>query len=454
MVKDGGEPLNNDHLALGRYFGVPVHVSAGCSIGQQVTRDEMHDRRDCAFTILAVLLAVCLAFVPAWPSIAASAEQSDQRVPGQWALDSVTLRLAFPEADRFGGLEGEPPAVPAYKGGELAGYVFSTRQVVQSTGYSAKPLDIAVGLGLDGIVTGAVIVEQHEPVLVIGVSEADLSDFVEQYRGMDIREPFRVKRWAGRSENSVDAVSGATISSVVMNDAILRSARGVAASRGLLGSLQSGLDTQSYKPTGWSGLLADDSVQRRTIRVGEAVQAMTDSGGALFAPGVPEPDADESYLEIFLALATPPQIGRNLLGERDYNRLMAELSAGDQVIFVAGQGLYSFKGHRYRKTGEFDRIQLVQGARTFKLKRDDHEGREALKAEGAPDLREIALFILRQKDGFDPLKPWRLQLLVSGQGQDGGQGFAVFDAAYSLPGTLSEGKPHGTGGLPGHAPMA
>ena len=39
----------------------------------------------------------------------------------------------------------------------------------------------------------------------------------------------------------------------------------------------------------------------------------------------------------------------------------AEGSKTALTLFVAGQGLYSFKGTAYRRSGVFERIQLVQG---------------------------------------------------------------------------------------------
>jgi transcriptional regulator of nitric oxide reductase len=78
------------------------------------------------------------------------------------------LEQAMPGATRIGEATGNPAAAPAYRDGELIGYVFHSREVVQSVGYSGKPLDVLVGLDLDARITGATILEQHEPILVIG----------------------------------------------------------------------------------------------------------------------------------------------------------------------------------------------------------------------------------------------------------------------------------------------
>jgi transcriptional regulator of nitric oxide reductase/ferredoxin len=304
--------------------------------------------------------------------------------------------------------------------------------VVRSRGYSAMPLDILIGMDLAGIIRGAVIAEHHEPILIIGVKDADLSAFVEQYHGRDVREAARLEP-ASRGRGGLDAVSGATISSLVINDAIIRSARSVARSRGLIGGTSERLKFGDFEPAGWQELLDEGSLRRLRVSVGEARRAIQQGGGRLFAEGVPPPSDDATFLELFAGLATPARVGRNLIGERRYAALFGDLASDDQLIFVAGRGLYSFKGRNYRRSGVFDRLELVQGNKTFRLQADDHQGFEQLAIADGLDLREMALFTLPGERGFDPARAWRLRLLVKGVETDGVTPFALFDLPYSLP---------------------
>ena len=169
---------------------------------------------------------------------------------GTDGLPDAEMRQAFPGGQAFGPLEGAPPAAAVHKDGQLAGYVFSSRQTVHSTGYSAKPLDVIVGLDLNGVITGVAIAEHHEPILVIGVTDEDLDAFAAQYVGIDIRDPIRLS--SSRRDGGLDAVSGATISSLVMNDAVLRSSRAVAVGRGLLGGGGSALRFDVFAPATWA----------------------------------------------------------------------------------------------------------------------------------------------------------------------------------------------------------
>jgi len=349
-----------------------------------------------------------------------------------WATsETAPFASVFPEATRFGPFEGTPPAAPAYSGENLAGYVFHTRDVVASSGFSGKPLDLLVGLDLEGRITGARVLEQNEPILVIGVEPAALDAFVAQYRGLDVREPLRVERRGGGGPGSVDAVSGATISSVVFNDAILRAARAVGRSRGLFGG--GAADFHSFAAASWAELLDEGSLVRRVVTVSEAVDLLAEQGARLFPEGAAVPEATAPFLDLTLGLATPARVGRNLVGERLYNRVMGQLSEGDQVIFVAARGLYSFKGTAWVRDGVFDRIQIVQGEHTLRLRKEDHTRIDKLALEDAPELRELAFFSLAKDSGFDPLAPWRLEVSIAGARDGGGEAIAILAFDYSLP---------------------
>jgi transcriptional regulator of nitric oxide reductase len=75
-----------------------------------------------------------------------------------------------------------------------------------------------VGLDAAGVLTGIVIVDHHEPY---GYFSIDLPRFPAQFKGKDIRDPFRVG-------NDIDAISRATITITSATRAIKNSARRVA----------------------------------------------------------------------------------------------------------------------------------------------------------------------------------------------------------------------------------
>lgn len=348
-------------------------------------------------------------------------------------IDLTAARAVVPEATAIGAFAGTPPSAPAFVEDRVVAYLFRTRQVIASKGYSGKPLDILVGLGLDGRITGAKILEHQEPILVIGVSDADLTRFVQQYRGRDIRNPIRLQRGGPIGDDTVSAVSGATISSIVLNDAIFRSARVVARNRKILATAGSAVDIDRFAPATWPDLLADGSIQRLTVTIGEIRDKFAQRSRRYFPEGVAPPEPGETFLDLYAGLATPAQIGRNLIGDHAYNRIMAQRAPGDQIVFIGGRGLYSYKGTGYRQHGTFDRFQIVQDEKTITLRSADHIRIDRLTIAGQPDLRESSFFVLREATGFRANAPWRLDIAVRTASDNGKMPAVLFSLRYALP---------------------
>jgi len=352
------------------------------------------------------------------------------------ALKSHPLAQVFPGADRVGAVAGAPPAAPIFKKGRLVGYVFLTSEVVASVGYSGKPVKILAGLNLEGKITGAAVYQHQEPILVLGIPDRALTDFIEQYRGMDIRRRVRLDRVGTQGEPAVAKVSGASITSLVFSDSILRSARLVARARGVIsgpGPGGGGIDLDGFRQSDWPGLVQAGALGRLRLTNAQVSGA--------FADAKPDParDPDKVFIDLYAGLATPAAIGQNLLGFAAYNALRQKLEPGAHALFAAAGGFYSFRGYSYRRTGVFERLQLVQGERTIRLTREMHRAVEKLSIAGAPGLREQSLFLINPATGFDGAKPWRLEVLVARDGADGKTQYAGFPLSYDLPAAYRTG---------------
>lgn len=149
---------------------------------------------------------------------------------GQSSTYVTTGRLesVFPEADRFGDKEGDPPVYRAYRvdpatGEEtLLGFAFLTEDLPpEREGYDA-PIRTLVGMDLEGILTGIRVMSYRESL------RGSRGDFLGrpgvqgQFRGKSIRDPFRVRQ-------DVRNVTGATITTRAMALGIRNAARRVAA---------------------------------------------------------------------------------------------------------------------------------------------------------------------------------------------------------------------------------
>ena len=351
-------------------------------------------------------------------------------------LQPATLPEVFPGADRAGPIQGDPPAAAAYKGDQLLGYVFLNSDIVNSTGYSGKPIRILVGIGLNGRIVGAKLVEHHEPIVLIGIPAAKLTAFIHGYVGQKAGEPLQPPTGGAQ----VDIISGATVTTMVIGDSITRSANRIAESRGLgvarpapAPAVVRRIDPDMSSIESWQALLGDGSVRRLALSVDQANAAFVKSDSPLAAEH-PEPGpGNDTFIDLYIAEVSVPGIGRSLLGDVGYQALKDRLRPGQQAILVGGTGRYSFKGSGYVRGGIFDRIELVQGENIIRFHDHDHERLGDLHAEGAPRLPEIGLFTIPPDERFGPVVPWRLVLLVQRAIGARDKAFLNFDLGYELP---------------------
>ncbi|MCB1437315.1 MAG: regulatory protein NosR [Rhodobiaceae bacterium] len=349
---------------------------------------------------------------------AAELSPSELRPLAARLFDSPPLQITV------GPVKGEPPAQGVFRNGHLIGYLASTWTIARSVGYSGKPIDILVAVDGKGVLRGAHMVAQSEPVLILGISHEDLAGFVSAFSGLDLKAP--LKGADGAQVSGIpQSFSGATVSSAVMRGAILRTARAIASSRGIIaGTATQSLAPATFSKASWDDLIEEGAIARRHITVGEAnqalgVEAQSDDGG--------------TFVELFATLLTPPRIGQNLLGPIAYSELAAGLGPDDHAILVAGNGLYSFKGTSYRKSGTFDRIELIQGTQTIRLGAANYRNVRQLGIAGAPALREIGQFVIPGNSGFKPAEPWQINLIATRDLAGGAVAVAEFALPFRLP---------------------
>jgi len=322
------------------------------------------------------------------------------------AADLTIAAQFFPaaEAPAVEAPTGSPPSAPIRdRDGRTVGYAFSTRDVTGSVGYSGRPIDIVAAVSPDGIVAGAVIVAHEEPILVIGIPREALAAYVSAFRGFDVWKG--TLRAAGGSAGGPRGVAGASVTSAVIRDAIVRSARAVLRARSVTAESigKPRIQRESARRASWPALVEEGSIRRLTVTRGDAARRL----------GTADAEPDKVFIDLWLALATPSAVGESLLGQRDYEHEVARLGPDDDLILIAASGLYSFKGTDWRRTGVFERIEIVQADRTIRLRADDHVRVDRLRTAGTPELREIGLFRIARTSGFDATAPFRLDLTLA-----------------------------------------
>jgi len=351
-------------------------------------------------------------------------------------LDDVGAGDIVPGADAFGAMRDDVPVVPVLKGGETVAWAFLTSDFAGTTGYSGKPIHVVAAIDPDAVMTGAVLVEHSEPIVLIGIPESKMRAVIEGYTGLDLK----AEAAEAGTAHELDIISGATVTVMVIDDSLVRGGLKVARALGLGGLspvAQAGPERELKDGAGelrdWQALSGDGSVRGLTLDVGQINRGFEQSGDQRAAERPEKGPPDDVFIDMRAALVSVPTIGRSLLSENDYENLREWLGEGEHAILIAGRGRYSFKGSGYVRGGIFDRIQLIQGDSSVRFFDRDHRRLGEIAADGAPSFTELDLFRIPADSGFDPAEPWRLQLLVQRAVGAIEKTFITYDLGYRLP---------------------
>jgi transcriptional regulator of nitric oxide reductase/NAD-dependent dihydropyrimidine dehydrogenase PreA subunit len=363
---------------------------------------------------------VCIALIALVFASPAIAEQGKLRE----RLTPEVMAVVYPGAERLGMEEGSPPAIAVFKGDQIVAYVFSTLDIIAAPGYSTTPFDVIAGVDLSGRITGAKVVFHQESMIVHDrVRQRQIDTLLAREAGRPLR--------GGTNALPPDYVDGATISARAMRAAVLTTARLVLRAHAARTAVTAPtavttvtaastaetvptLDLESFSIKSWDDLLAGGAVVRRRVTSGEVATALTNAGAAAVKLDWPLGTGDDLYIEFMTALVTPPAIGGNLLGLLKFEDYKRELPRGAQAIYVASNGPYDFLGTKYFRESEgnrFDRLRVIQDGKTFGFVQRDYSYATPIQGQ-----QVTGLFALPANSGFNPLKPWRLDILINSAG--------------------------------------
>lgn len=361
-------------------------------------------------------------------------------------LEKGRIALAFPQAGTITEPEGEFQIRQILSGDELLGYAYQTIDVVDIPAYSGKPINLQVVLDPQGVIKDAYVLKHEEPILLIGIPEQKLHDFAAEYAGISVEQRVVIGRSKDEAAVTIDAVSGATVTVMVLNEAVMRSAHQVAVSLGLVKEHSQTKNKPAivlmdeYQKASWTTLTGDGSIRRMLLNRGQVDDAFIGSEAEGVEAAKPE-QRDDTFIDLYVAELTPPTIGRNLLGERQYQDLMDELKPEERAIVVLGNGDYSFKGSGYVRGGIFDRIQLRQFGDIISFRDMDFYRLSDVYAEGMPHFTEMGIFIIRPQYDFDSGSDWTIELLVRRQTGPVDSIFTSFELPYQIPEVYIERPP-------------
>lgn len=367
--------------------------------------------------LMRLMLALCIMFAAGslYAMTPVSIEQQTQ-----------TINAAFPTAtsisDKSPIAKGKPEIRTIYQGQEIIGYAFESADVVDIAAYSGKPVKLLIAIDTQGEIKVARVLEHHEPILLVGIPEQRLFDFADQFLGLKVTDHVVVGESDTESALSIDSLSGATVTVMVVNEVVMRSVKKIARLLGIMGMSDSAtplpatIKADVFNKATWQQLTGDGSIRHLELSYGDVDQAFEGTKAEWKGKGKGEEKRKHTlFSSIYYAPLNIPTIGRNILGDEQYNWLLTELKQGDQAIAVIGKGDYSFKGNGYVRGGIFDRLQIQQADKTIIFRDTDYYRLSDIYIEGFDDFDEMAIFIIRGKFQFDIGEPWKLEFLVRRQ---------------------------------------
>ncbi|MCW8884165.1 MAG: NosR/NirI family protein [Motiliproteus sp.] len=350
------------------------------------------------------------------------------------------IKELFPEATRIGDQLQDFPVVPVYQVTNLIGYAYQSQELVNLPGFSGKPIKLLIGLDIKGRFSGVKVLAHHEPVFLHGLGQKPLFDFVDQYAGRSLTSQIIIdsSRVAEVTENGpvyIDGVSKATVSVIIINDTILSSALQVARNK-LEGFEQqpAAIPKQDlFEPLDWQQLLQQGYVKHWQLSREPVERSLGQSLDNYLELYIEDED-DPRFSDIYYAYLNAPIIGRNLLGEEGFQRLIKGLKPGEQAFAVLSEGLYPHVPSNFKPGTVPNRIALEQNKLAIELRDLNALGEEiGFQAAGIPDFEHAHLFRVKGLAGFNPGIESSLKLNVELKRNHLIRDQAEFTSNYLLP---------------------
>lgn len=354
------------------------------------------------------------------------------------AVEQARVDEILPQVTSVGEPEGEFGVRELKAGDELVAYAFETINVVNIPAYSGKPINLQVLMDLEGKILDAYVIYHDEPILLIGIPEAKLHAFAAKYQGIAADQRVVIGRSKDKDAVTIDAVTGATVTVMVVNEVVMRSVHKVAVSMGLIEAADESkakraeIKKDVFQEADWQTLVGDGSIRRLLLTHGQVDDAFLGTEAEGIDAVTPE-HRDDPFIDLYVADLTVPTIGRNVLGDQQFDRIMSEINPGDHAILVVANGDYSYKGSGYVRGGIFDRIQLRQFGEIVSFRDLDFYRLSDVYAKGMPNFKEMGVFIARDSYKLDAGTPWTFELLVRRQTGPVSGIFTSFEAGYQTP---------------------
>ena len=367
--------------------------------------------------LAAALIFMLSTSVPGWSSEGTTTSAGYNIAEYTGPKDEL-IKQIFPRSTRL-----VPPEEPSglwevYQLGQLLGYAFESIHLANLPGFAGDPINLLVGLDTTGNLVDVKILAHSEPIFLHGLGPEPLIEFVNQYKGLGLAKRIQFK--SGRSgpygdeAQYIDGVTKATVTVMVINDVILSSALTVARQKidAFAQKAAAKVNTEFYESKAWHELLDEQLIRKWIVKKSDVEAVMgrsLDNYNELDA--YVDPDDPDETLTLYSMYLNAPVIGRNILGDKAFERLNRELKPGEHAFAVMSEGFYDILGPNFREGTIPERISIFQNGLAIPM-RDMAFLRfqDAKWPEDMPLHDNLLVYKIRPQAGFNPAAPYGLAL--------------------------------------------
>ncbi len=378
------------------------------------------------------------------------------------SLDREAMKIFFPKPLMVGERDATLPVWPifkqSYNGDEMIAYAFESMDFEPIPGFSGTPVNLLITVKPSGEFLDVRVLTQHEPVFVDGLGPEPLTDFVKQYAGKSLRQSIKIVAPGTRDPRAdsvaaeINGVAKATASVRIINETIINSALQVARerlgfSKGRDPNRAAHAKADVFEPLTFAQML--DRGYIRHLRLSNA--AVEKAFAGTVGEGVDEAalaDPKGAFADVYIAEVDVPIIGRNLLGEAHWRKLMGQLD-GAPAMLVLSNGRWTFMPDNFVLGSTPDFIALNQAEAPVAWRDFVWRDKLDLPVPEGLDLAtsDVAILRIAPQAAFDPASPSEFSMRVI---REKGQIFPEkaardFTLAYALPKELFDLPPSDDG---------
>ncbi len=308
----------------------------------------------------------------------------------------------------------------------LTGYAFESVDFEPVRGYGGKPINILVAIDTDGKFLLSKLIDHREPLFRSEVGIAKLTEFASQYVGITVRHETHLQNFRAKTSHDdkhayLHGVQAGTVTAKAIDRTILQSAASVARAHqdaakagNILGEGNAVAFTRGdrlnadVKPLGWAQQLSRRMVEPMVLTRGQIEHAFagTRAAGADKAAAT---RPDEVALQFHLALASLPQIGRNLLDEEGWRLLVANMRDSQALVVSESGPLFRMMYESQRMVDDLPFV-LKQDGRTLTLRSIAYD--KGLAVPGYPATTRVHVLIVDSATPLDPAQSFDLNFRI------------------------------------------